>query len=146
MKRLFRLVIVVLFLAALGYWASGTYLQQKTHSNVELKDMVFLNDIAQQVVRAQTPQEIKTVLQQNTATINMAIQKGLVTARQIDEFQAKLDEMITARVPDKAAMADKMLKGKVSDADLQKVKTILSQKELGLTDIAALATIYQKAR
>lgn len=147
MKGFVRVLLVVVFIGAALYYGGNAYLRRTLHADIAIQDLIRVKDTVQDFVRSQSPQEAKEALARNAKTVQLAIEKGLVTARQIDEAQLKLEEMIRDRAPfDKMALADNYLKGKVSAADYAQVQSILAGGDIALSDWSTLLRIVQKAR
>lgn len=147
MKGLIRLLLVAVLIAAALYYGGNAYLRKTLNTDIDIRDLVRVKDTVQDFIRSQSPQEAKEALARNAKTVQLAIEKGLVTARQIDEAQLKLEEMIRDKTPfDRMTLADKYLKGRVSAADYAQVQSILASGEIGLSDWSTLIRIAQKAR
>ncbi|MGE5654116.1 MAG: hypothetical protein ACM3ZQ_07585 [Bacillota bacterium] len=146
MKSLMRFLIIVVVIGLALYYGGNAYLRRTFNTDIDVGDLVMVKDTVQDFIRSQSPEEAKEALSRHAKTVQLAIEKGLVTARQIDEAQLKLEEMIRDKTPfDKMSLADKYLKGKVSASDYAQVQSILANGDISLNEWYALLKIIKKA-
>jgi len=129
-KILMFFVILVVIVIAGGYFI--------IQNNTTAKGVYSLN----KVLNAKTPSEVKQIIADNQDVVNDLKKQGVLKDSDIQTINNTLDKMEKENKNfNKTELADIYLKGKIPDAEYNKVKDIMAKDQLSIGDKAELVKL-----
>ena len=142
-----RKIIIFILLVAIAGFAGYSFIQKDPVLKAKVDQKKFQADtaiLATKVIKAQSPQEVKTIIAENQDVIADLTQKGYIKEQDVAAFQKKLDEMEARGEPfNRVKILETYAKDKLAPDKYKQVEEVLSKPELSTADLYKLATIVK---
>lgn len=135
-KLMVFLVVVVLLVVGYNFYFSP--------SGQDTLEKTKIAKVSYEIINEKDPAQVLEILEENEETLNLIVEKQIVTESQITEFKSTIEEMkAQGELVDKRILAEKYLKEAVVPEDYQKILDLTGKEKLSLEDIATIVKLLE---
>ena len=142
-----RKILIFIVIMAIAGFAGYNYLQKDPVLKAKVDEKKFQTNIAvlaTKVIKAQSPQEVKTLLADNQEIITDLTQKGYLKEQDVALFKKQLDGMESRGEPfNRVKILEIYAKDKLAPEKYKQIEEVLRKPDLSTADLYKIAAIVK---
>lgn len=140
-------ILIFFVIVAIAGFAGYNYIQKDPATKAKVEEKKFQANtavLATKVIKAQTPQEVKTIMAENQDVIINLTQKGYLREQDVALFMKQLNEMeARGELFNRVKIFETYAKDKLVPEKYKQVEEILLKPDLSTADLYKIAAIVK---